>query len=105
MGGGALIDKEVDGAHEAGSLLLVPPRWRAKNVCPPAPRTDRMAAADPFTVFFTGKQDDPRHGLIVIGEAPRPVFFRFDTPDAFLSLETRTTVRQAPPWIAASARH
>jgi hypothetical protein len=47
-------------------------------------------AVEPYTIFFTGK-DDPRDNLIVIGTTSRPIFFRFETPDAFASLATRTT--------------
>lgn len=49
-------------------------------------------STDPFTVFFTGK-DDPRENLIVIGDTTYPIFYRFETPDAFTSLSARTTAR------------
>ena len=43
-----------------------------------------------YEVFFTGK-DDPRDGCIVIGEDTKPIFYRFETPPAYVG-NPRTTV-------------
>ena len=43
-----------------------------------------------YEVFFTGK-DDPRDGCVVIGEDTKPIFYRFDTPPAYVG-NPRTTV-------------
>ena len=43
-----------------------------------------------YEVFFSGK-DDPRDGCIVIGEDTKPIFYRFETPPAYVG-NPRTTV-------------
>jgi len=43
-----------------------------------------------YEVFFTGK-DDPRDGCVVIGEDTKPIFYRFETPPAYVG-NPRTTV-------------
>ena len=50
-----------------------------------------MASEPPvYEVFFTGN-DDPRDGCVVIGEDTKPIFYRFDTPPAYVG-NPRTTV-------------
>ena len=43
-----------------------------------------------YDLYFTGSLGNPRQ-CIVMGEDEQPVFYRFETPDVYMS-NTRTTV-------------
>ena len=43
-----------------------------------------------YDLYFTGSKGNPRQ-CIVIGEDVEPVFYRFETPDVYMT-NTRTTV-------------
>lgn len=45
-----------------------------------------------YDLYFTGSRGNPRQ-CIIIGEDVEPVFFRFETPDVYMSY-TKTTVSE-----------
>lgn len=54
-----------------------------------------MSEPPVYEVFFTGR-DDPRDGCVVIGEDTKPIFYRFETPTAYVG-NPRTIVSSSSP--------
>ena len=50
------------------------------------------AANNGYDVYFTGSRGNPRQ-CIIIGEDVEPIFYRFETPDVFMTNTTTTVSR------------
>jgi hypothetical protein len=86
-------DREL--THSLRSSLVVPSTVRTlqhvyKSQLLPSPQPSSFMAPASYDLYFTGSRGNPRQ-CIVIGEDVEPVFFRFETPDVYMT-NTRTTV-------------